>query len=72
MEVKNEKIYLFKNYYATHPEYVAYHLNYCKSKVECPTCHKLVMRCNMTHHKRTKVHQQLNDNHENVVNVENN
>ena len=57
MENEIEIIKPFKQYYQTHPEYVKYHLEYCKTKVECPICKKNIMRCNMTYHKRSAVHK---------------
>ena len=47
----------FRMYYAK-PEYKERHLNYCKQKVEC-SCGKSVSRANMTHHKKTKKHQNI-------------
>lgn len=49
-DVKN-----FKSYYAD-PIYREHHLNYIKQKVICPICECNVMRCNMTKHKRSKIH----------------
>ena len=45
----------FADYYSK-PEYKARHLAYVRAKVTCK-CGKLVQRCNMTKHCRTKKHK---------------
>lgn len=45
----------FKDYYIN-PEYKEKHLTYIKEKINCPGCGALVMRCNMSKHKKSKVH----------------
>lgn len=45
----------FKQYYAD-PEYKSKHLTYIKEKISCPGCGAMVMRCNLSKHKKSKIH----------------
>jgi hypothetical protein len=62
MENKNNKDQTksTQTLYKTNPEFKKKHLEYCTTKVECE-CGKLVSRCNLALHKRTKVHQSFLD-----------
>lgn len=56
-EVREEKKHVksFKEYYAN-PEFKEKHKKYMVQRVECD-CGKSITRCNLTTHKRTKLHE---------------
>jgi hypothetical protein len=49
----------FKNRYDEDIYFRQKHLNYCKEKIKCKTCNKLVTRSNMSRHKKGIKHIKL-------------
>lgn len=55
---KEYKKKIFKDYYQD-PIYRQKHLSYIMTKVACPGCNLVVMRCNMSKHRKSLRHIQI-------------